>query len=134
MKPAWMRLNAIIDKQGGAGADAAPEFRRAVESLLSLKQLAALKEIEFRRKLVDAGFTPLLVKRLGLSDQQVSAIKVTDRELRLAIWKLRCGFNDKLFGCLTAAQQRRIRDECERGKLLPTVGSGQIQLQGNGHR
>ena len=88
-----------------------------MESVLSAGQSANLPEIEFRRKLVDASFTPEIVRQLGLGERQVRGIKTADREVRLAIWKVRCEFNDKLYASLTPAHQERISDECDRGKL-----------------
>ena len=93
---------------------AAAEVREEVESLLTPKQLATLKEIVFRYVAVDALADPRVQRRIALSAQQMSALRQIDKKAAGNAREIEASFREKGRGVITAKRRARLFEELDR--------------------
>ena len=88
--------------------------RRRTEAVLAPQQLAALKEIVFRRRAFSTLADPHVEAKIELNDQQKAAVKRINEEPVNRQDRILRGSERKLFGVLTPQQQDKIREVLDR--------------------
>ena len=85
-----------------------------VAALLTPRQLAALKEIQFRRAVASAVHDSAAQKKLGMTDPQKAQVRRIDQEQQEADRLLCRDTIKKSLAVLTAAQRQKLREELDR--------------------
>ncbi len=88
--------------------------RQRTEAVLSPQQLAALKEIVFRRRAFSTLADPKAAVKIGLNDQQKAAVKRINEEPANKYDRILREAARKLIGVLTPQQQDKIREVMDR--------------------
>ena len=87
---------------------------REIDALLTPKQVAALKEIEFRNAVNTALYSAEAQKKLGMSDVQKARLRQLEQEHQERDQAAQRATIEKSLAVLTAMQRQKLREELDR--------------------
>ncbi len=90
------------------------KVRREIDALLTPKQVATLKEIEFRNAVNAALYSAEAQKKLGMSDAQKARLRQLEQEHQESDQATQRATIEKSLAVLTDLQRQRLREELDR--------------------
>jgi Spy/CpxP family protein refolding chaperone len=102
----------------------AEEIKAEIEKILLPHQLKQLKEIEFRTRAASMLYSPLVLDRVGVSEEQRETLGKIRTELQARMQKLRDESLEKMFDALTPEQRKKLEEEAAQGFRGYSPGQG----------
>jgi hypothetical protein len=94
---------------------AAEEVKAEIEKILLPHQLKQLKEIDFRTRAASMLYSPQVLDRVGVSEEQKETLGKIRTEYQEQMQKLRDESLQKMLDALTPEQRKKLEEEAAQG-------------------